>query len=284
MLVVVGGITTIAVRVSNAELPPFWGAFLRYAVASFVLLGAVVVWRMPLPDGRALAGSVLYGVANFAGSPALFYWGVLHVDAGLAQVLMSLIPLMTLFLAAAHRIEVLRTRALCGGLLATAGILVVSVDQLRLSVPLVSLLAVVGAAACAAEAGVLVKAFPPVRIVPYIALSMAAGAALLLVMSVLAREDPIVPGLLATWAALAYLVPVGSIGTFLLYLYVLQRWTASMASYQFVLFPFVTVTVGATVGGERMTWPLLAGGGLVLLGVYVGALTLSAAIAESRRV
>jgi drug/metabolite transporter (DMT)-like permease len=44
-------------------------------------------------------------------------------------------------------------------------------------------------------------------------------------------------------------------------------------SYQFVLLPFITVLASAWLTGEVITLPLLLGGGLVLVGVWVGAIS-----------
>jgi len=272
-LVTVGGLSSIAVRIGSTELPPFWGSFLRFALASLILFGVVAAGRLPIPRARALVGALLFGVVGFAASYAFFYAGIVQVEAGLAQVLMSLIPLLTVLFAVGHRVEGLSARALAGAGLATGGIGVVSAEQIGLAVPLLSVLAIVASAACAAEAGVLVKAFPRSHLVSFNAVSMATGAALLLALSVVAGEDRALPVTVPAWLSLAYLVPVGSIGVFLLYIFVLQRWTASATSYMFVLAPFVTVAVGVAFAGERITVPLLIGGALVLLGVYVGALS-----------
>lgn len=65
---------------------------------------------------------------------------------------------------------------------------------------------------------------------------------------------------------------IGSVGVFALYLFVLRRWTASAASYQYVLFPLVTVALSAWLQGERITWTFAFGSILVVVGVYRGAL------------
>ena len=49
-----------------------------------------------------------------------------------------------------------------------------------------------------------------------------------------------------------YLV-VASPFLFMLVVYVIQRWTATGASYQFVLFPIVSVIGGALLLGEDVT-------------------------------
>ncbi len=74
------------------------------------------------------------------------------------------------------------------------------------------------------------------------------------------------------WWAFVYLVLGASVGAFLLYVFVLGRWTASGASYGFVLIPLVTAVLAATLAGEQITLLLVLGGVLVLAGVWVGAL------------
>jgi drug/metabolite transporter (DMT)-like permease len=59
---------------------------------------------------------------------------------------------------------------------------------------------------------------------------------------------------------------------FLLYLVVLRYWAASRASYGFVIIPFVTVVLSASLDDEPVGVGLVLGGLLVLAGVYVGAL------------
>jgi drug/metabolite transporter (DMT)-like permease len=104
------------------------------------------------------------------------------------------------------------------------------------------------------------------------ALGMAIGAAALLVASALAGEPRDLPERPATWFAVAYLVSFGSIGVFLLYLFVLRRWPASRAAYSFLVIPVVTVLLSVWLDDEPVGPSLLLGGLLVLGGVYVGAL------------
>lgn len=88
--------------------------------------------------------------------------------------------------------------------------------------------------------------------------------------SVAVREPHAWPRRPETWSALGYSAVVGSVLVFLLYIYVLQHWTASRASYGFVLTPIVTVLVSALLDGEQITANLLLGGVFVLTGVYIG--------------
>lgn len=266
------GNNAIAVRFSNAELPPFFGAAVRFAAAALILFLIVLILRLPLPKGRSLLGVMIFGILQFGLSYALMYWSLLQVPAGLFQVVLSIVPLFTFFFAILHRQERFQWRILAGGLLAVGGIAVIFRNQITASSSLLSLLAIILAAACIAEAAVLFKTFPKSHPITTNAVAMAVGAAILFVMSPLFGEAPQWPSLPTTWIAVVYLIFLGSIGTFVLALYVLSRWKASVASYQLVLMPIVTILFASRLAHETVTMAFLAGGGLVLAGVYVGAL------------
>jgi drug/metabolite transporter (DMT)-like permease len=104
------------------------------------------------------------------------------------------------------------------------------------------------------------------------AIGMTTGAAVLLAAALVSDEPIVLPRRLETWAAMAYLVVIGSVIVFLLYLIVLRYWTASRASYGFVIIPFVTIVLSAWLDNEPVGVGLVLGGLLVLAGVYVGAL------------
>jgi drug/metabolite transporter (DMT)-like permease len=269
---VLAGGNAVGVRFSNRELAPLWGAGLRFALAAALLLVVMVLLRLAFPRGRALIGSLLYGLFNFAGSFGLTYYGLVQVHAGLGQILLALVPLATLLLAVLWRQEGLAAAAVIGTLLALAGVAVISYSPLQQNVPLLSVLAVIGGAICFAQALVLVRRFQPMHPVTMNAIGMTTGAAVLLTAGLVSDEPIVLPRRPETWAAMAYLVVIGSVVVFLLYLIVLRYWTASRASYGFVIIPFVTIVLSAWLDNEPVGVGLVLGGLLVLAGVYVGAL------------
>jgi drug/metabolite transporter (DMT)-like permease len=269
---VLAGGNAVGVRFSNRELAPLWGASLRFALAAALLLAVMVLLRLAFPHGRALVGSLLYGLFNIGAAFGLTYYGLVHIHAGLGQILLALVPLATLLLAVLWRQERLGAAAVIGTLLALTGVAVISYSPLHKNVPLLSVLAVVGGAICFAQALVLVRRFPPVHPVTMNAIGMTTGAALLLPAALIADEPIVLPHRLETWAAMAYLVVIGSVVVFLLYLIVLRYWAASRASYGFVIIPFVTLVLSAWLDNEPVGVGLVVGGLLVMAGVYVGAL------------
>ncbi|MFL6273109.1 MAG: DMT family transporter, partial [Actinomycetes bacterium] len=227
---VLAGGNGVSIRFSNRELAPLWGAGLRFCLAAALLLAVMAVRRLAFPHGRALTGALVYGTLNFGAAFALAYCALVRLHAGLGQTLLALVPLATLLLAVGQRQERLRAVAVAGTVLALAGVAVISQGSVGASVPLDSLLAAVASAVCIAQAAVLVRRFPPVHPVTMNAVGMATGAALLLAGSALAGEPHVLPRRAATWAAVAYLVVVGSVVVFVLYLVVLRYWAASRAA------------------------------------------------------
>jgi len=270
-LVVIGGGNAVAVRFSNVELPPFWGAAARFIAAAAIFWAILLIRRAALPRGRALLGSVLYGALGVGASYALLYWGLLEVQASVAIVILSLGPLLTMLFAVAHRLERFRWRGLAGALVALAGIAVGIGAEFGRSLPTASLIALVLGVVCISEAAVVYKLFPSAKPLPANVVAFTTGAVILVLVSLVAGESWFLPRDPATIAAFGYLVVFGSVALFYLYLVVLSRWTASATSYAFLLFPVSTIALAAMITDERVTWGFVMGSAVALLGVWVGA-------------
>jgi drug/metabolite transporter (DMT)-like permease len=268
--VLVGGLNFVAVRFSNRELPPFEGAALRFAAASVLFLGYVLARRIALPRGRGLTGAVLFGLLGFSGAYAFLYWGLVSAPAAMGSVALALVPVATPLLAAAHGLERIRARSLIGGVLAVAGIAVVLSGQLATGLPLTSVVALLLAAATAAESGVVIKYFPRSHPAATNGVAMGVGAAALVLISRVAGESWVVPTQPATLIAYAYIV-ASTVVLFAMILYILGRWSASAASLQFPMQPLVTVVAASILAGEGIALPFVIGAVIVLVGVLVAS-------------
>jgi drug/metabolite transporter (DMT)-like permease len=274
MVLLAGGnaVSVRAISCATCELDPFWSGAMRFLLAGAIFAVTAVVSRAEMPRGRALAGAALYGFLQFGLGFGLVYWGFVRTPAGLAQVLLACVPLLTLGLALAQRQERFRWDGLIGAVLAFAGTAVVFGNGLDAGVPTASMVAVLLGGVCWAEALIVVRGFPPVHPAAMNAIAMGTGTLVLLVAAVVHGDAIALPKEAGTWAAQAYLVIAGSVVVFWLYVLVLRRWTASAASYQMVLLPLVTVTLSAWLEDERITWAFAVGAVLVIAGVYFGVL------------
>ena len=270
--VLLGGLNAIGIRFTVMELPPFWGATMRFVPAALLLFIIAQAFRLPMPRGRSLLGAILFGALGVGLNFGFIYFGLQKVQPGIAQVILGLVPLLTLLFALAQGLEKFRWQALAGALLALAGIGIVFGGQIRANVPFLYLLAVVMGAVCFAESGIIIKKFPQSHPITMNVVAMATGSVILFLMSLIFNETRAIPVQATTWAALAYLVVFGSCVLFILLFFVLKRWTASANSYSFVLLPFVSITASAFLIQESLSLDMLAGAVLVLAGVYFGAI------------
>lgn len=258
--VVIGGSNFIAVKLSNDELEPLFGAGIRFSAAALLLVALMRARRLAVPRGPDLVGPLLYGLLGFGVSYGLLYYALQGLTAGTAAVFMASTPLITLVLAVLHGQERFTPRGVAGGVLAVAGIAVISVESLGGDLQASYLVAALLGVVAVAESSVLVKGFARAHPITTNAVGMIAGALLLLAASLAFGETWELPQTAATWGVLAWLAIPGSIGLFALFVFVITRWTASATVYALTLMPVVAITLGAVVKDEPVTAELIAGG------------------------
>ena len=266
-----GGLNAIAVKASVGELDPIWSAGSRFVVAGLLLVGVVLATKRHVPRGSSLRGAMAYGVVAFSASFGLVYPALREVPAGTAMVFIALVPLETYVAAILLKQERFRLQGLLGALISAGGVVVVVWDQLVSAVPLGPMLLILLGTAFISISAILLKSIP--RADPYATngIAMLTGGILLLAVSATAGEAWAIPTQVDTWLAMTYLVLLGSIVLFGLYLFGLRRWTASGMSYTTLLMPLVTVPVAATLFAEPISVPFVAGAAIAIVGIYVGA-------------
>lgn len=280
LFILVGGGASVAIRITYAELAPFWAAASRFTLAALILWGIVFYKRIPIPKGRALVGALLFGTLTVGLAFLLIGWGLVATPASRYQILMATVPLLTVFLSSLHGIEAISGRGIFGSLLAVGGIAFTAGGSSASQVSMPHIAAILLAAVFIAEGGVMIKKFPPNPPVMTNAIGMTIGGLILGVASLVSGEKWTIPTQTTTWIAFIYLVIFVTIVSFLLYMFVLRKWSASGTSYGFVLVPLVTIVVASTLAGEEITTNFLLGAGLVLAGALVGALLPSKAKPE----
>jgi drug/metabolite transporter (DMT)-like permease len=268
---VMAGGNAVAIKISNVELAPFWGAAVRFLAASVLLFAAVTVMRLSLPRGRALLGVLLYGLFSFGSAFGFIYWALIEVTAGTAMVGLATVPMLTLMFAVIVGIERFTFRGVAGATIAAVGIVIVFSDAIATASP-ASMVALLCGAASLAASPVIVKTFPKVHPVSQNAVGMLAGSIVLFAASMVMAETWAFPMETRTQVALVYLVVLGSVSLFLLYLFLIARMTASGANYIMLLAPLSAVVLGALLLEETISLLFAFGGVLVIVGVYTGAI------------
>lgn len=286
LFILVGGGASVAIRITYAEMAPFWAAASRFALAAIVFWLLVYFRKLAVPRGRALLGALTFGSLTVGLAFVLIAWGLVATPASLYQILMAMVPLLTLFLSSLHGVESITPRGIFGSVLAVAGIAITMGGASTAQISLPHVAAILLAALFIAEGGVLIKKFPPNPPIVTNAIGMTVGTIVLASASLISGERWALPTQTNTILAFIYLVFFVTVLAFMLYMFVLGKWTASGTSYGFVIVPLVTIGVAATVAGEQISTSFLIGAVFVLAGVFVGALlpskTKPAAIEECK--
>ena len=272
VLVLAWGTTFAAVKVGLHGAPPLLFGGIR-SVAGGLAMAALAYARSGRPRLRGRLGD--YGVLtllNVVGFFTLQTLAILELPSGLASVLIYLQPVLTGVLAAPLLGEPLGALKLLGLLLGFAGIVVVSAGALDGHVSGLGVgYAVVGALVWSLGTIAFKRRRDrddPVDTWWSVALPFLVGG---LVMTVVGGA---VEGTAISWSgrfdlALGYSALVGTALSWALWFGLVASGEASRASSYIFFVPVVSLVVGALLLHERVGLTLLAGGALVILGVYL---------------
>ncbi len=119
------GGTFIAGRVLAASVPPASAAFLRFAIASAVLVLLTRAGKLPHPSGSQWFFLILLGLTGVFSYNLFFFTGLRYIGAGRASLIIASTPLVISILAAIFFGEQLTRRRMFGILLSLAGAVIV---------------------------------------------------------------------------------------------------------------------------------------------------------------
>ena len=256
---------------TRAAVPAFGPAPLvsmRLGIAALMLL-PIVAWRGGWPQLRANPRALFMVGVPFTALPfMLMTWGALHITAGLSAVLNATAPMFGALVAHFVMKERLGAWRAAGLVIGFAGVLVLmsggSVSLKTGDGPL-AVLAVLGTAMIwSVGANYTRKKMVGVDAMVTTAGSLAAAS---LFLAPLAWATwPSTPPTARAWAEMAFLGIASSGLGMWMYFRLLRRIGAVRAMSVTFLSPLVAMVSGALYLGEALTWQMLAGCAVVLLG------------------
>jgi drug/metabolite transporter (DMT)-like permease len=255
-----------------AEVPPLTLAMLRYAIGFACLLP--FVRKPPALKIRAadLLAMAALGIGQFGVLIALLNFGLQHVGAAQAAQIFSLLPLLTLSLAAALGRERVTGSLLLGVLLSITGVALSLAP--KLGAPQATHwwgeAAVAGAACTGALCSVLYR--PYLQRYPTVPVSAFAMLASVLFLAVFALGEQW-PARVSTfsgqaWAAIAFVGVSSGIGYYG-WLYALKHESPTRVTVFLALNPVTAAFLGWTLLGEPLLPATLAALGLIAAGLWL---------------
>jgi drug/metabolite transporter (DMT)-like permease len=271
------GSTFLVIAIGNDVVPPLWQATLRLVLATVALAAVARISGAAFPRGASLRDVALFGVFQFGLNFGLLYWGEQTVPSGVTAVVYATIPLSAALFAwwlGVERPDRVRSLA---AMLALLGVVVIFAGQLGVGVPAAGLAAVLASATFAALSSVFLKrAGSPSPLVAN-AIGSAVGAPICFAGALLLGERIFIPTTVGEWWPILYLTLLGSLGAYVIFAWLLQRWSVQSASMIAVVIPVIALALGAIVRDERPASLAYVGAAIVLAAVVIALRRASAA-------
>ena len=277
---IVWGSTYVGIRAVVAHMPPFVAAAMRFLFAGGALLAytaATGKWQRPTRAqvvNAVIVGFLLMGIGN-----GLIMWAQRSVPSGMTALLVATFPLwLTLADAFMTRGSSLRIPVVTGVLVGLGGVGLIASSRGDVSfggsggTPLGPLLAIQSASICWTLGFIKARGVKD-RLPLFMAsgLEMAAGGALLLVQSLLFRENwgLVITAPASAWAGVAFLAIFGSIIGFTAFSYTRHILPSHIVGTYAYVNPLVAVVFGRLIYGEKLSSATLFGGALILASVVI---------------
>jgi drug/metabolite transporter (DMT)-like permease len=273
-LCVVWGATWVVIKIGLSESPPFYGAALRFMVAS-MLLGAIV-WvgrRRLVRDWTDLRWILLSGLFMYFGSYAAVYYAEQYIDAALAAILFASFPFFVAIGAHFHlpgeRLTVLKFAGLAIGF---AGVAVIFGGGVSRPEPETwwAMLLMLMSPFCSAIAAIIVKRYlTQHNPVVLNFMQMIVGFSVLIVMATMHEDLADFNWSVVSVGAVLFLGIFGSAFTFVTYYHLLKTMEATKLSLIAFATPVTAAFFGWLLLDERLTLASVIGALMVFAGIYL---------------
>ena len=268
----VWGSSFLWIKLALQEANPFMLVFFRVSFASLGLLlyFHFMHYRFALRWWWVYA---IIGFFNVAFPFVLISWAETHISSGLASILNSTVPLFTMLIASFFYKEDKLTLARGIGLaIGFAGVLILSSTRLEgnSEFQTLGILAML-VAACAYGASTVFARRVNSAITPQEhSLGQMLGGMVFITPAMLVTNAPLhLPQHPITWAAFAWLGLIGSFVAAVIWFSLIYEVGPSRTSMVTYMFPLVGVLLGIIFLDEKMSWQLVTGGILILVGIYM---------------
>lgn len=267
------GTTWLVAKTGVSHMPALQMAAIRQLLAGLIYLIYFLIKKHPWPRGRQWLTVVVLSFLNFMVSNGLSTWGIKYISSGLGAIIGAIFPLW-LAIIILFRGSSIPKLAVTGIVLGFAGICIIFSDHLsdflnpEFSFGIIlSLISTISWAF-----GTLYTKSQAANFNPYFSLGLQMLISGLVIGSISYASGNVIPLSeipVKSWLSISYLVIIGSVLTFVAYLYALQKLPTALASVYAYINPVVAVLLGAYFLGENLNIYIAIGGAVTLVGVYL---------------
>ncbi|WP_338407037.1 EamA family transporter [uncultured Flavobacterium sp.] len=267
------GTTWIASKEGVKHMPALQLAAIRQFIGGSLYVCYFLFKKAPWPKGKQWKTILILSVLNFALSNGLSTWGVKYISSGLGAIINAIFPLWIVIITL-FRGERLARLAVFGLIISFGGVCVIFYDHLNEIIKpnftfgiLLSIIATISWAF-----GSLYTKKKAASFNPYFSLGLQMVISSVLLFAITgATGTGVAVNLIPvnSWWAIAYLVIIGSVLSFIAFIYMLQRLPPEINSIYAYVNPIIAVLLGAMIFGEPLTIAIGIGGVVTLGGLYM---------------
>ncbi len=267
------GTTWIASKVGVSNMPAIQLCAIRQMLGSSVYLLYFIITKHPWPKGKQWGVIFVLSFLNFMLSNGLSTWGVQYISSGLGAIIGAIFPLWIVIITLFGGSR-LPQKALLGMVMGFGGVCIIFYDHLKdFLKPDFSFGIVLSVIATISWAfGTVYTKKHAVNFNPYfsLGLQMLISSVALYTVSYSTGNTVSIAAIPANaWWAILYLVVIGSVLTFIAFIYSLQRLPTSLASLYAYTNPIVAVLLGVIIFHEKLNIYVAVGGAVTIAGVYL---------------
>ncbi|MBP6182019.1 EamA family transporter [Flavobacterium sp.] len=267
------GTTWIASKEGVKHMPAIQLAAIRQFIGGVFYISFFLFKKTRWPKGKQWKTIIILSILNFVLSNGLSTWGVKYISSGLGAIIGALVPLWIVIISL-FRGERLARLAVIGLAVSFGGVCIIFYDHLsdfllpdfRFGI-FISIISTLTWAF-----GSLYTKKKAASFNPYFSLGLQmflSGILLFAFTGATGTSVSLSSIPMISWLSIAYLVIIGSILTFIAFIYALQNLPAEINSIYAYINPIVAVILGTIVFGEPLTIALGIGGGVTLFGLYM---------------
>ncbi len=255
------------------NMPALQVCAIRQLFGGTLYLLYFIVTKHPWPKGKQWGTILMLSFLNFMLSNGLSTWGVKYITSGLGAIIGAIFPLWLVIIALFGG-KKLPQREILGLVLGFGGVCIIFYNHLKdfLNTDFRFGIMISVAATISWAFGSLYTKKHAANFNPYFSLGLQmliSSVALFGVSGATGNTVSLADIPASSWWAIAYLVIIGSMLTFIAFIYCLQRLPTSLASLYAYINPVVAVLLGAAIFHEKLNIYIAIGGAVTIAGVYL---------------
>lgn len=267
------GTTWIASKEGVKHMPALQLVAIRQFLGGLLYISFFLFKKAPWPKGKQWKTIIILSILNFVLSNGLSTWGVKYISSGLGAIIGAIVPLWIVIITF-FRGERLSRLSVIGLIISFSGVCVIFYDHLSdFLIPNFRFGIIISIISTLTWAfGTLYTKKKAATFNPYFSLGLQMFISSILIFAYNGATGTSVslsaiPAI--SWWSIAYLVIVGSILTFIAFIYALQNLPAEISTVYSYINPIVAVILGALIFSETLNAAIAIGGGVTLSGLYL---------------